>query len=331
MNMPVLTIVVPCYNEQEILPKTMDELTAVLLELMELKLVSNRSNILFVDDGSKDLTWNLIQVESMQNHLVRGIKLAGNVGHQNALLAGLEAAQKQSDCVISIDADLQDDIRTMVEKYNEGYDIVYGVRDKRQTDTFFKRNTALAFYRVMGTLGIRLIPNHADYRLMSRRALTELLRYKERNLFLRGMIPLIGFSQTNVYYERKERELGVSKYPLKKMLSFAFDGITSFSVAPIRFVTYLGFITLLVSVLAGSYALLQKWFGNTQSGWTSLMISLWMIGGLQLIGIGIVGEYIGKIFKEVKGRPIYAIDVDHYSEKLDDAANEAAWKREGTS
>lgn len=331
MNMPILTIVVPCYNEQEVLPKTMDELTAVLLELMELKLVSNRSNILFVDDGSKDLTWNLIQVESMQNHLVRGIKLAGNVGHQNALLAGLEAAQKQSDCVISIDADLQDDVTvicTMIEKYNEGYDIVYGVRDKRQADTFFKRNTAMAFYRVMGSLGIRLIPNHADYRLMSRRALTELLRYKERNLFLRGMIPLIGFSQTNVYYERKERELGISKYPLKKMLSFAFDGITSFSVAPIRFVTYLGFITLFVSILAGGYALLQKWIGHTETGWTSIMISLWMIGGLQLIGIGIVGEYIGKIFKEVKGRPIYAIDVDHYSENMDDSKKEAAWKRE---
>lgn len=335
MKLPVLTIVVPCYNEEEILPKTMDELTAVLLELMELKLVSNNSNILFVDDGSKDHTWNLIQVESMQNHLVRGIKLAGNVGHQNALLAGLEAAQRQSDCVISIDADLQDDIsviRTMVEKYNDGYDIVYGVRDKRKTDTFFKRNTALAFYRVMGTLGIRLIPNHADYRLMSKRALKELLKYKERNLFLRGMIPLIGFSQTKVFYERKERERGISKYPLKKMLSFAFDGITSFSVAPIRFVTYLGFITLLVSILAGGYALLQKWLGNTQSGWTSIMISLWIIGGLQLIGIGVVGEYIGKIFKEVKRRPIYAIDVDHYSEDLEDEeAGEASWKRKGTS
>ncbi|PQD95051.1 glycosyltransferase [Pradoshia eiseniae] len=335
MKLPVLTIIVPCYNEEEILPKTMDELTAVLLELMELKLVSNNSNMLFVDDGSKDHTWNLIQVESMQNHLVRGIKLAGNVGHQNALLAGLEAAQRQSDCVISIDADLQDDvsvIRTMVEKYNDGYDIVYGVRDKRQTDTFFKRNTALAFYRVMGTLGIQLIPNHADYRLMSKRALKELLKYKERNLFLRGMIPLIGFSQTKVFYERKERERGISKYPLKKMLSFAFDGITSFSVAPIRFVTYLGFITLLVSILAGGYALLQKWLGNTQSGWTSIMISLWIIGGLQLIGIGVVGEYIGKIFKEVKRRPIYAIDVDHYSENLEDEeADEAAWKRKGTS
>ncbi len=335
MKMPVLTIIVPCYNEEEILPKTMDELTAVLLELMELKLVSTNSNILLVDDGSKDHTWNLIQVESMQNHLVRGIKLAGNVGHQNALLAGLEAAQRQSDCVISIDADLQDDIsviRTMVEKYNDGYDIVYGVRDKRQSDTFFKRNTALAFYRLMGKLGIRLIPNHADYRLMSKRALRELLKYKERNLFLRGMIPLIGFSQTKVFYERKERELGISKYPLKKMLSFAFDGITSFSVAPIRFVTYLGFITLLASILAGGYALLQKWLGNTQSGWTSIMISLWIIGGLQLIGIGVVGEYIGKIFKEVKRRPIYAIDVDHYSEyQSDEEAAEAAWKREGTS
>ena len=330
MNLPVLTIVVPCYNEQEVLSKTSEQLSSILKSLLDSRLISDRSSILFVDDGSRDDTWALIQMESMQNQMIKGLKLAGNVGHQNALLAGLETAEKQSDCVISIDADLQDDIQVikeMVEKYNQGYDIVYGVREQRSTDTIFKRTTALGFYRMMGKLGIKLIPNHADYRLMSKRALRELLKYKERNLFLRGMIPLIGFSSTKVLYDRKEREAGDSKYPLKKMISFALDGITSFSVAPIRCVTYLGFLTLLISVAAGSYALLQKILGNTQSGWTSLMISLWIIGGLQLIGIGIVGEYIGKIFKEVKQRPIYAIDVDNYSEdQPTDAEQENQYK-----
>ena len=317
MNLPVLTIVVPCYNEQDVLSNTSEELSKVLRDLLDSRLISDKSAILFVDDGSRDDTWDLIQMESVQNRMVKGLKLAGNVGHQNALLAGLEIAQKQSDCVISIDADLQDDIhviKEMVEKYNQGYDIVYGVRDQRKTDTFFKRTTALSFYRMMGKLGIKLIPNHADFRLMSKRALGELLKYQERNLFLRGMIPLIGFSTTEVLYNRKERQAGESKYPLKKMISFALDGITSFSVAPIRCVTYIGFLTLLISIAAGSYALIQKLLGNTQSGWTSIMISVWIIGGLQLIGIGIVGEYIGKIFKEVKQRPIYAIDVDNYSD-----------------
>ena len=317
MNLPVLTIVVPCYNEQDVLSNTSEELSKVLRDLLDTRLISEKSAILFVDDGSKDDTWDLIQMESIQNRMVKGLKLAGNVGHQNALLAGLEIAQKQSDCVVSIDADLQDDIhviKEMVEKYNQGYDIVYGVREQRKTDTFFKRTTALGFYRMMGKLGIKLIPNHADFRLMSRRALGELLKYQERNLFLRGMIPLIGFSTTEVLYNRKERQAGESKYPLKKMVSFALDGITSFSVAPIRCVTYIGFLTLLISIGAGSYALIQKLLGNTQSGWTSIMISVWIIGGLQLIGIGIVGEYIGKIFKEVKHRPIYAIDIDTYSD-----------------
>ncbi|QFK70752.1 glycosyltransferase family 2 protein [Pradoshia sp. D12] len=325
MNLPVLTIVVPCYNEQEVLSKTSEELSSILKELLDSGVISERSAILFVDDGSVDDTWDLIQMESVQNRLVKGLKLAGNVGHQNALLAGLATAQKHSDCVISIDADLQDDIQVikeMVEKYNQGYDIVYGVRDQRKKDTIFKRTTALSFYRMMGRLGIKLIPNHADFRLMSKRALGELLKYKERNLFLRGMIPMIGFSSAEVFYDRKEREAGESKYPLKKMISFALDGITSFSVAPIRCVTYIGFLTLFISVVAGSYALIQKTLGNTQSGWTSIMISLWIIGGLQLIGIGIVGEYIGKIFKEVKQRPIYAIDVDNYTEDQKDQANQ---------
>lgn len=321
INLPILTIVVPCYNEEEVLNYTVSQLTDILQIMIKKKGISEKSAILFVDDGSQDSTWDLIQMESIQNHFVKGLKLAANVGHQNALLAGLETAQRQSDCVISIDADLQDDINViplMVEKFNQGYDLVYGVRDKRNTDTFFKRNTALGFYRIMRKLGIQLIPNHADFRLMSKRALSELLKYQERNLFLRGIVPLLGYSTTEVKYNRKEREAGVSKYPLKKMLSFAMDGVTSFSIAPIRCVTYLGFITLAISFLAGSYAFIQKLLGNTDSGWTSLMISIWIIGGLQLIGIGVVGEYIGKIFKEVKKRPRYSIDVDQFTTEAGD-------------
>ena len=251
-----------------------------------------------------------------QNPLVNGLKLARNVGHQNALLAGLETANRQSDCVVSIDADLQDDIhviRTFVEKYWEGFDIVYGVRDHRDTDTYFKRTTALGFYRFMEKIGINLVPNHADFRLMSKRALDELFKYQETNLFLRGLVPLIGFSSTKVYYDRKERFAGKSKYPFKKMLSFAFDGITSFSVAPIRFVTFMGFLSVIFSIIMGGYALVQELFGYTVTGWSSLMISIWFVGGLQLMGIGIIGEYIGKVYHEVKRRPRYAIEKDTFS------------------
>ncbi|AIE58959.1 glycosyltransferase family 2 protein [Bacillus methanolicus] len=316
MNKPVLTIVVPCYNEQEVLIETASQLSGVLNELISDFLISKESKILFVDDGSKDRTWELIEKESEKNPFVKGIKLARNVGHQNALIAGLETASKQSDCVISIDADLQDDInviRTFVEKYWEGFDIVYGVRDSRETDTFFKRTTALGFYRFMEKIGIKLVPNHADFRLMSKRALDELLKYKETNLFLRGLVPLLGFPSTKVYYDRKERFAGESKYPLKKMLAFAFDGITSFSVAPIRFVTFLGFLSVIFSAIAGGYALIQEILGHTESGWTSLMVSIWFVGGLQLMGIGIIGEYIGKIYSEVKRRPRYAIEMDIFS------------------
>src|SRR4051812_48531007 len=244
MNKPILTIVVPCYNEEAVLNETILQLTKIMEHLIEDALVSKNSKLLFVDDGSKDQTWNMIESECEKNSFVTGLKLAGNVGHQNALIAGLETANQYSDCVISIDADLQDDINvieTFVEKYWEGIDIVYGVRDSRETDTFFKRNTALFFYRFMERIGIKLIPNHADFRLMSKRALEELLKYKETNLFLRGLVPLVGFTSAKVYYDRKMRFAGESKYPLKKMLAFAFDGMTSFSVAPIRFVTFLGF------------------------------------------------------------------------------------------
>lgn len=316
MKKPMLTIVVPCFNEEEVLKDTFKQLDAVIHELIVDSLVSKDSKILFVDDGSQDRTWDLIEDESEKNQLVKGLKLARNVGHQNALVAGLETACKQSDCVISIDADLQDDtdvIQTFVEKFWEGYDIVYGVRDKRDTDTFFKRNTALGFYRVMEKMGIKLVANHADFRLMSKRALEELFKFKETNLFLRGLVPLVGFTSTKVYYNRKERLAGESKYPLKKMLAFAFDGITSFSVAPIRLVTFIGFLAMVISAIAGGYAITEEILGHTESGWTSIIISIWFVGGLQLMGIGIIGEYIGKIYHEVKRRPRYAVEKDLYT------------------
>ncbi|WML31674.1 glycosyltransferase family 2 protein [Neobacillus sp. OS1-32] len=316
MKGPILTIVVPCYNEEEVFPETSKQLSAVLSNLIDDFLISSESKILFVDDGSRDRTWALIEKEMAKNPLVKGLKLARNAGHQNALLAGLEAAAAQSDCVVSIDADLQDDIRvirTFVEKYRDGFDVVYGVRDKRETDTFFKRTTALGFYRFMNKIGINLIPNHADFRLMSKRALDELFKYKETNLFLRGLIPLIGFPSTKVFYDRKERVAGESKYPLKKMFAFAFDGITSFSITPIRFVTFLGFLAVIISALAGGYAIVQELTGHTESGWTSIIISIWFVGGLELLATGIIGEYIGKIYREVKRRPRYTIEVDAFS------------------
>lgn len=318
-SQPLLTIVVPCYNEEEVLEETTSQLSAVLEGLIAEKLIAGDSKIMFIDDGSRDRTWPLIVMESTRNDYVTGLKLARNVGHQKALLAGLEKAKDKSDCVVSIDADLQDDvsvIREFLLKYHEGYEIVYGVRDSRQTDTFFKRTTATGFYRVMSKLGINLVYNHADYRLMSRRALEELSRYQEANLFLRGIIPMIGFKSTEVMYDRKERFAGETKYPLKKMLSFALDGMTSFSVVPIRFITSLGFFLFFLSIMAGAYALIQKMLGYTNAGWTSLIISIWLIGGLQLMGIGMIGEYIGKIFMEVKDRPKYAIDIDLYNDPL---------------
>ena len=296
--------------------ETTAQLSETVRDLICDSLISKESRILFVDDGSKDRTWELIEEESAKNFLITGIKLARNVGHQNALMAGLQTANKQSDCVISIDADLQDDIqtiRTFIEKYLEGFDIVYGVRDCRDTDTFFKRTTALGFYRCMDKIGIKLVPNHADFRLMSKRALDELFRYKETNLFLRGLVPQVGFTSTKVYYDRKERVAGESKYPLKKMLSFALDGITSFSITPIRLVTLLGFLAVIFSVVIGSYTLVQKFFGQTESGWSSLMISIWFVGGLQLMGTGMIGEYVGKIYQEVKRRPRFAIEMDTFS------------------
>lgn len=316
----ILTIVVPCYNEQEVLPETVKELGGVLEKLIKDGKVSPQSKILFVNDGSKDKTWKLISKYTKEYEYVTGIKFSRNYGHQNALLAGMSVAVKYSDMIITIDADLQDDIYAipkMVEKYNEGYDVVYGVRNSRETDTFFKRRTALAFYGLMGKLGVNLIPDSADYRLLSKRATESLLAFKERNLFLRGMIPLVGYDSAKVYYARKERFAGKSKYPLSKMLHFALDGITSFSIAPIHLILYLGMLTVIFSVIMMIYTLVEKINGHIVSGWASLMISIWFLGGVQLISISIIGEYIGKIFSEVKHRPRFNIEEETYTRKME--------------
>ena len=312
---PILTVVVPCYNEEEVLPETISVLDQYLDELIQDELISNKSMLLFVDDGSKDKTWKIIYKAGLQNMRIKGLKLSRNVGHQNALLAGLLTAKERSDCVISIDADLQDDIRVIRDflfKFQEGYEIVYGVRGNRDSDTFFKRSTAQGFYRLMEKMGVNLVYNHADFRLMSKRALEGLARFEEVNLFLRGIVPLIGFQSTSVYYDRKERACGETKYPIKKMLAFALDGITSFSVTPIRLVLFSGFISFFVSLVFGCYFFALKFFGTTVTGWTSLITSIWLIGGLQLIAIGLIGEYIGKLYKESKRRPKYIIDINTF-------------------
>jgi polyisoprenyl-phosphate glycosyltransferase len=316
MNEPILTIVVPCYNEEEVLQTTMREMSRFLSSLISEKSISSKSKILFVDDGSKDMTWSMIYKESLHNDYIKGLKLSRNVGHQNALLAGLMTAKDASDCVVSIDADLQDDIeviREFIVKFKEGYDIVYGVREGRQTDTLFKRYSAQGFYKLMQKMGVNLVYNHADFRLMSKRALEGLEGFGEVNMFLRGIVPLIGYPSINVYYDRKERQAGESKYPLKKMLAFAFDGITSFSVTPIRFVLMIGCLSFFISLLFGIYFIGLKFFGSTEIGWTSLITSVWLIGGLQLIAIGLIGEYIGKVYKESKRRPKFIVDIDTFN------------------
>lgn len=319
MDSNVLTIVVPCYNEEEVLPETVKELGNILNNLITQSKVSSLSKILFVNDGSKDKTWQLISQYTKQYDYVTGIKFSRNYGHQNALLAGMSVAVKYSDMIITIDADLQDDVNAipeMVNKYLQGYDVIYGVRNSRKTDTFFKRRTALAFYALMGKLGVRLVPDSADYRLLSKRATESLLRFKERNLFLRGMVPLVGYNSTKVYYARKERFAGKSKYPLSKMIHFAFDGITSFSIAPIHLILYLGLLTVIISIICMIYTLVEKCMGHVVTGWSSLMISIWLLGGIQLISISVIGEYIGKIFSEVKHRPRFTIEDETYTKKM---------------
>ncbi len=312
MSSPKLAIVVPCYNEEAVLEETVRRLTPLLEEMSSSQgLVSSDSYILLVNDGSSDSTWSIIQRLFSENKFVCGVNLAGNVGHQNALMAGMETAKDHCDILVSIDADLQDDIHAipeMVKKFSEGNDIVYGVRKNRDTDTWFKRTTALAFYKLMKFLGVKSVYNHADFRLMSKRAVEQLCRYREKNLFLRGIVPIIGYRSACVFYDRSERFAGESKYPLGKMLSFAIDGITSFSVKPVRFIFSAGLFFLLIALGIFVYIIISLVSGTTVSGWTSLILSLWFIGGCGMLGIGIIGEYIGKIYLEVKDRPRYIIE-----------------------
>jgi glycosyltransferase involved in cell wall biosynthesis len=306
-----LIIVVPCYNEEEILPYSIEKLTGVIKNLIEKSKIASNSGILFVNDGSRDGTWEIIQNEYAKNPYVYGLGLAGNVGHQNALFAGLQTAAEICDFSISIDADLQDDIEVieqMVDEYLSGADIVYGVRSERKTDTFFKRFTAQLFYRIMEMMGVKTVYNHADFRLMSARAMKQLGQYKERNLFLRGMVPLIGYKTATVTYARKERLAGESKYPLKKMLSFAWDGITSFSIKPISMIMAFGGVIVVCSVSAFIYTLVSYFMGHVSPGWSSLMISIWFLGGVQLLFIGVVGQYVGKTYIESKERPRYNVE-----------------------
>ncbi len=307
----VLAIVVPCYNEEEVLPQTNQQLRGLLDTMMRDGLVGQGSYLLYVDDGSRDRTWMIIEGYSNSDAHVRGLKLAGNVGHQNALMAGLETARQDADIIVSIDADLQDDIKAipeMVKKYDDGCDIVYGVRRKRTTDTLFKRTTAQMFYRFMSGMGVKSVYNHADFRLMSQRAVDALCQYEERNLFLRGLVPLLGYKTDQVLYDRLERQAGESKYPLSKMLSFAIDGVTSFSVKPLRLIFDLGLIFLLISLCILIYVIVALCQGRGVQGWASLMLSIWFVGGCVLICLSIIAAYIGRIYTEEKHRPRYNIE-----------------------
>lgn len=308
---PIVYFVIPCYNEEEVLSETVKRLTEKFDSMRKEGLASEKSRMLLVDDGSKDKTWELISQFNRDNPYVEGVKLAHNRGHQNALLAGLMTAMKTCDCAISLDADLQDDTDVLdefVRKYLDGCDVVYGVRNKRDTDTFFKRTTAEGFYKVMKVLGVDVVFNHADYRLMSRRALEALSEYREVNLFLRGIVPLIGYRSDYVYYDRHERFAGESKYPLKKMISFALDGITSFSVKPLKLISSLGILISVLSVFGLLYALISYFAGWAVSGWTAIVASIWLLGGLQMLCLGVVGGYIGKIYSEVKARPRFRVE-----------------------
>ncbi len=315
----ILYIVVPCYNEEAVLPETSKRLLEKYKELTEEKLISEESRIVFVNDGSKDSTWEIISRLHDENIIFSGINLSKNKGHQNAVMAGLMTVKDRCDIAITLDADLQDDINAideMVKKYHSGNDVVYGVRSSRKTDTFFKRFTAESFYKFMKIMGVDVVFNHADFRLMSNRVLDALSEYKEFNLFLRGIIPQIGFKSDCVYYERHERFAGESKYPLKKMLSFAVDGITPFSVKPLKIIANTGIIISALSIIAFFWVFIGHFVSNsaTALGWPSIMCSIWFLGGLQIFFLGIIGEYIGKIYSEAKGRPRYVIQ----SELFDD-------------
>ena len=307
----ILYLVIPCYNEEAVLHETAKQLLEKMNSMFERGMISRESKIMFVNDGSKDKTWEIIEELHASNPIYSGVKLSRNKGHQNALLAGLMTAKEKADMTISLDADLQDDVDVidqMVEKYYQGNDVVYGVRSARKTDTFFKKFTAQGFYKLMQAMGVEIVYNHADYRLMSKRAMEGLSQFKEVNLFLRGIVPLIGYKSDVVTYERHERFAGESKYPLKKMLAFATDGITSFSIKPIRLITTCGILIFAISLVMLLYFLIVHFMGRTVAGWTSMIVSIWAIGGLQLLAIGIVGEYIGKIYLATKERPKYIIE-----------------------
>ncbi len=309
--MDTLYLVIPCYNEEEVLPETSSQLRKKIQSLIEKGKISPKSRIVFVNDGSKDKTWEIISKLHEEDKIFQGIKLSRNKGHQNALLCGLMTVKDNCDMTISLDADLQDDINaidSMVDKYYEGCDVVYGVRSARDTDTFFKKFTAEGFYKVMKMMGADIVFNHADYRLMSRRALDGLKSFKEVNLFLRGVVPMIGYKSDSVYYERKERFAGESKYPLKKMLAFAWEGITSLSTKPIKMISVLGGFIFIISIIMLIYSIVRHFMGETEIGWTSTIVSIWAIGGLQLLAIGIIGEYIGKVYLETKERPKFIVE-----------------------
>ena len=311
MTSPILYIVIPCYNEQEALPITARRMTELLDDMAGKKLIAPDSRVTLVDDGSKDDTWKVISSLHEADGRFEGVKLAHNAGHMNALWAGMTMVVDKCDCLVTIDADLQDDVNAIygfLEKYAAGADIVYGVRDNRDTDTAFKRVTAQGFYKVMDKLGVETVYNHAEYRLMSRRAVQALLSFGEVNMFLRGMVPLLGFNTEKVYYSRGERVAGETKYPLKKMIAFAIEGITSFSNKPIRFVTYAGIVAALLGLVMAIYTLVSFCTGHTVAGWASMMMSIWLLGGIQLIALGLIGEYIGKIYMETKRRPKFILE-----------------------
>ena len=308
---PILYIVVPCFNEQEVLPVSHEKLMALIKDMGDQGIIDGKSKLLYVDDGSRDDTWRLIEGFVEKSQQVAGVRLAANSGHQNALMAGLAAAVEHADAVVSIDADLQDDINVipqMVEKHAEGCDIVFGVRKERKADSWFKRTTAAMFYKLMKRLGASTVNNHADYRLMSRRAVLSLLDYHERNLFIRGIVTKLGYKTDTVYYDRTARMAGESKYPFRKMVNFAIDGITSFSVKPVRLVFTVGVVFLVIALIMLIYVLCAYFMGRAVSGWPSLILSVWLVGAFILIGLGIIGEYVGKIYTEVKNRPRYNVD-----------------------
>lgn len=309
--MTTLYLAVPCYNEEEVLNDTNEKLLKKYNQLILDGKISDKSRIVYIDDGSKDKTWKIISQLHEENNLVSGLKMSRNRGHQNTLYGGLMTLKEYADVVISIDADLQDDINAidkMLDEYENGCDIVYGVRSKRETDTFFKRFTAEGFYKILKAMGGDIVFNHADFRLMSKRALNEFENFKEVNLFLRGIVPMIGFKTATVEYERSERTAGESKYPLSKMLSLAWEGVTSLSVKPISMIMWLGIIIFILAVMFGIYSLITYFFGMTEPGWASMFISIWALGGLQLFAIGVIGEYLGKVYMETKQRPRFIVE-----------------------